>query len=453
MKIESFSQAVRFLLDHVPTERGFRFPGELGLKRTLYFLKLLGNPEKKLKVIHIAGTSGKGSTAYLVSLLLSSLGFKTGLTLSPHLMEIRERVQINNQNISKQKFVRYINQLIPSINHMINTRFGAPTYFEIVMALALYAFFKENVDYAVVETGLGGLYDASNAVTNFSKLVVLTRIGHDHTRLLGKTLGAIAFQKAGIIYPQNTVISIWQDHRALAVIEKTVENKMGDIFLIKNGISFKNVAITEKVTTFDFDFLDHRIPDIELGLMGAHQAENASLALAAVSCLSKRDKFLLDERKIRYSLAHAHFPGRFDIQKVNGKLVILDGAHNPQKMKSLTDTLEVLYPKKKFDFLIAFKRGKDYKGALNFVIPLAHTIFITSFFKEDQEFADFSEAPVQIKKTLKRLHFPRYKIVPDIQDALEMAIEQGSSHLVITGSLYLLGEIYPLLKKWKNPPL
>ncbi|HEX7542763.1 MAG TPA: bifunctional folylpolyglutamate synthase/dihydrofolate synthase, partial [Patescibacteria group bacterium] len=169
-KIKNFHQAEKYLNLHIP--KGFEqtFSGELGLKRAKYFLHLLGDPQEKLKIIHVAGTSGKGSTCYLISSLLAGQGFKVGLHQSPHLTDVAERFQINNQIISKEEFIFYLNKIIPTINIVGKTFHGLPTYFEILVGLAYLIFYEKKVDYAVMETGLGGWYDGTNIVSRSDKL-------------------------------------------------------------------------------------------------------------------------------------------------------------------------------------------------------------------------------------------------------------------------------------------
>ncbi len=169
MQIKTLSQFEAYLKTRIPTREAL-FVGDLGLQRAKYFMRLLGNPQNKLKVIHIAGTSGKGSTAYLTSQLLQSQGFRVGLSISPHIFDIRERIQINNQLPTEKLILGYFNQILPTIEKMEKCRYGTPTYFEILVGLAYYIFAKEKLDYAVIETGLGGRLDGTNTVTNKNKI-------------------------------------------------------------------------------------------------------------------------------------------------------------------------------------------------------------------------------------------------------------------------------------------
>ncbi|MFA6532470.1 MAG: Mur ligase family protein [Patescibacteria group bacterium] len=413
MKLRNFKQAEEFLALHIPKSSQTIFPGELGLERAKYFLKLLGNPQEKLKIIHVAGTSGKGSTCYLISSLLASQGFKVGLHQSPHLTDVTERFQINNQIISKKEFIFYLNKILPIIKKL-----DGLTYFEILVGLAYLIFYEKKVDYAVIETGLGGKYDGTNVVFRSDKLSVLTKIGLDHTNILGKTIEKIAFQKASIINEKSQVISIDQDLKAEKIIREVAEKKSAKLLFISRGLIYQTL-------------IKH------IGLIGDYQKENAALALATVNYLSQRDGFKLDKEKIIKVFETASFPGRFDIKKINKKKVIFDGAHNPQKMKAFIDSLIKKFPNKKFNFLIAFKKGKDYQDMLRIIIPWADSVVLTSFSTKDQDMINESVDPAEIKLNAK--------IIPDLKKAWKYILDKKEP-IVVTGSLYLIGEIFKLIK-------
>lgn len=446
MKIKTFSQAKDFLYQQIPKEAKKKFPGQLGLKRTKYLLSLLGNPQNKLKVIHLAGTSGKGSTAYLISLILKNLGFKTGLHLSPHLIDIRERFQINNQLVPENQFCRFLNDIIPAVNQVKKTDYGSPTYFEILVALSFFIFWRKKVDYAVMETGLGGQYDATNCLREKNKLVVLTKIGIDHSRILGRTLDKIAFQKAKVIQRNNLVLSLWQKPIVRKVFEKITQEQKARLFYIKQKKNIKNIKTSLYKTSFDFCFQDLKLAKIDLKLVGLHQAENCALALAAVWLLSKRDRFKADKAAIRKALLKADFLGRMTILKTPEKIIIIDGAHNPQKMSALIKSLKRLYPKTKIGFLVAFLPRKDYLNMLKHITPKASKIFITGFGTR-QDSTPFSENPYMIGRTLKNLNFNNYTVVNDLNEAFCQGLKTKTNPLVITGSLYLVGRV---LKQFKN---
>jgi dihydrofolate synthase/folylpolyglutamate synthase len=316
----TIKQAENYLFSFLPKEVQYKFPGDFGLKRTKYLLSLLDSPQEKIKVVHIAGTSGKGSTAFYLSKLLHSHGKKVGLHLSPHLVDIRERFQINNNLISEQTFCEYLNELQPALQKIEHSSFGKPTYFEVTVALAYYTFWKEQVDYAVIETGLGGLYDGTNVVDNPSKVAVITRIGHDHMEVLGKTLAKIAFQKAGIIHPGNAVITIKQHKNALSVIQKRAK------------------AMQSKL------IIAHHLSGVQLQTTALYQLENASLSFATLAFLSKRDGFAISKENVRTVLEKSQFSGRMETITYKKRKVVLDGAHNPQKMSAFLKSLKKQFP-------------------------------------------------------------------------------------------------------------
>jgi dihydrofolate synthase/folylpolyglutamate synthase len=420
--------------------------GALQLDRIGHFLELLDNPQEKIKMIHVAGTSGKGSTAYLTSLLLHACNFKVGFYQSPPLLDLREMFQINNQPISEEKFTSYFIDLLHSIEKAKSGQHGALSSFEILTSLAFYIFWKEGVHYAVVETGLGGLYDATNTVRNKDKLVILTKIGLDHTDILGSSITSIATHKAGIIQKGNSVVSIWQDKQARTVIDETVKSHQAKLFYLKKLEHYTIRTIDIEKTVIDFRFLDTYIGDIHLGLVGKYQAENCSLALATLFLLSKRDHFAPQQGIIQQALQNAHFPGRLEIMKVPGKMVILDGAHNPQKMASLIKNLKALLPAQNFDFVVAFKKGKDYVEMLQSIASLANKITITSFHTMNMALVQDAEEPLEIGRALTELGFINFEIDSNPKEALKNALASSKNPLVITGSFYLIGSIYSFLE-------
>ncbi len=471
MVINNFKQAEAYLALHIPKNSQTTFPGELGLKRAKYFLNLLGRPQEKLKIIHVAGTSGKGSTCYLISSLLSSQGFKVGFHQSPHLTDVTERFQIktstsfssSNQNISKEEFISYLNKIIPIINQVDKTTYGSLTYFEILVGLAYLFFYEKKVDYVVIETGLGGRYDATNTVSRSDKLSVITKIGLDHVAILGKTIEAISLQKALIINKNSQAISTYQDPRAKKVIREVAKKKQAKVIFV-SPLSFRPSERSERVEeSYSKDPSTSLGMTYKLGLIGDYQKENADLAIAIINFLSKRDGFVISQEKIKKVFETAKFAGRFDIKKIllaqasKNKMVIFDGAHNPQKMEAFISSLIKQFPNKKFNFLLAFKKGKDYQNMLKIIILKAAVgkIILTGFFTENQDMRNASEEPREIGRELNRLNQSsqlnqdsdrvNYEIIPSLKKAWK-TILSNKDPIVVTGSLYLVGEIYRILK-------
>jgi len=443
--LTSLGDVEKFLFDQIPSfER--KFPGKLGLERTRYLMRLLGDPQERLKMIHIAGTSGKGSTAYFTSLLLRSLGFKVGLTLSPHLIDFRERFQINGGFLSEKKMVSYFNEFLPVFRQMETSKFGLPTYFEIVQAVAFLIFYKEKVDYAIVEVGMGGTFDATNVVERSDKVCLLTKIGLDHTKTLGGTTTEIARQKAGIIHKGNTVFTVNQRRRVASVFEIFCKRNEAKLIRVRRLFEYKNVRVEEGGIYFDFSFGGLTIKNLFVSTLGFYQVQNLSLALVAVVYLSKRDGFSLTVEKIRVGTAKVYFPGRFDVKNIKGVSLIIDGAHNPQKMRAFLDSLAKVFPDKKYNFVIAFKRGKDYKKMLSQIQPFAVRVYTTSFFVQSDMKENLSMDEGLIAESLKNMGFGNIVLEHNPAKCLKLALkETGELPLVITGSLYLAGEIYKAL--------
>lgn len=449
MEFSSYTEAVKFIDSTIPTSRTDKFPGELGLARAKEFSKLIGSPEDKLRVIHVAGTSGKGSTAYFISTLLTSLGLKVGLSLSPFLIDFRERFQIDNQLIPKEKFLQYFNEILPAWEESKKNKYGQPSYFELLTALTFYIYHREGVDFAVMETGLGGLYDATNIAAAENKICVITKLDLDHTQILGSTVAEIAVQKAGIIHEHNEVITIEQQPSAQIVLEATAQKFSANLTVVRPS-DFTFVKLTPAGTELDYHKDGLHLPKLLSGVRGIHQAENASIALAVVQNIVHRQEELglkkslkLDEEAIRVSLNQARFRGRFETTQINsGSEVILDGAHNPHKMEAFLKSLQLQYPGKKFEFLLAFKDGKDHEQMLEQIAPLASKIYLTEFDLINQDLRRFSVSPAVLEAYLHSHGFQTTEIATKEEAIARIIKTNRPLPLVITGSLYLLGHIY-----------
>jgi dihydrofolate synthase/folylpolyglutamate synthase len=433
-----------YLQQYIPSTTITRFPGEEGIVRTKEFLALLNSPQNKIRCIHVAGTSGKGSTSYMISTFLHTLGFTVGLHLSPHLLDIRERALINNTLLSEKKYISYFKEIVPFIEKMKDSRYGTITYFEILVGFAYYIFAREKVDYMVMEVGLGGKYDGTNVIDRTDKLAVITKIGLDHTNVLGGTHAKIAYQKAMICMEKGDMISIYQSPSAEKEIKNIAREKKTHLFVVKKN-TIRHIFLKDEKTQFTFFHNGKEYRDISLGLYGLHQAENAALALAAIMHLGKRDHFAVDIHKIREQAAVLRFKGRMDIIKQNSMKIICDGAHNEQKMSAFLKTVTRMEHNKKYTFVIAFKKGKDYKKMLRQIVPVAQKIIITTIFSEHQDLFHFSTDPHLIQTELATLGFTNSRIIENIKKVGEF-IQTSKTDIIVTGSLYLLGDLYTLLK-------
>jgi len=402
----------------------------------------LGDPQNKIKVIHIAGTSGKGSTSQIIYQILNTLGFKTGLTVSPHLIDFRERIQISGKLIPVDILAKHLSDIEPILESMRESELGRPTYFEVMIMLAYYIFWKEKVDYAVIETGMGGRFDATNVATEEDKIAVLTKIGLDHTEFLGNTLEKIAGEKVEIIHPNNLVISINQGKEVSKVILSKVASSCSKYIELNPKSSINFNSNIESFSTFDIKYSSLNITKIKTPLLGNFQAENIILAVATVFELSKRASFVLDEKIMRRAFSNLLIPGRFEILKKQDKTMMIDGAHNPQKMEAFVSGLKEIYPNQKFDFLVAFKKGKDYEKMLSILLPVAKKIFITKFVSDEPRIIK-AEPIEEIADNVRILNSEVEIIkVDDPFIALEHAGESQNPILIVTGSLYLIAQLY-----------
>ena len=446
MKIHSYQEALEYLERHMPQALATQFPGEIGFDRTKYIMEQLGNPQDTIPVIHVAGTSGKGSICTLASHILVSQGLRVGMTLSPHILDVRERVQINNSLISKEDFCKYLNMVVPVIDAVPVEKYGMPTFFETIIALAWMAFVDMKMDYVVLETGLGGLLDGTNTVKNPSKVALLSHIGYDHVHILGETLPEIAYQKAHIMQKGNRAFAINQDDQVKQVFSTIAEEKGANLSFIKEGTDYILVKEDEHENIFHFSFDEVRWENIRLGLHGAYQVQNTALALAAFVYIAKRDGLSIKEDKLRSALEKISFSGRFHIIENGTSHIVLDGAHNVQKMEAFLSSLKHMYPTSSSTFLVAFKKGKDTRGMLKQIITLADSIIVTGFINTTNDMVHSSEDPQDLGVIIKELGFTNVTVIPDVKQALDSLLQSKTDIQVVTGSLYFLGDVYPLLQ-------
>ncbi|MDI3309817.1 MAG: Mur ligase family protein [Thermoanaerobacterium sp.] len=256
-----------------------KFGIKLGLENIRCLLERMGNPQKNLKFIHVAGTNGKGSTCAFINSILIDAGFKVGLYTSPYLEEFEERMRINNKNIPKNKLADYVEYIKDVVDKMLDDGYHHPTEFELITAIAFKYFYDENVDFVVLEVGLGGRFDATNVIDN-SLVSVISTIDYDHMDKLGDTLAKIAYEKAGIIKENGTVVSFYQKDEALQVIERVASLKDASLSVL----NISDIEIVESNSDYQiFNYKNYK--NLKIRIIGKHQIYNASLALMAVEKL------------------------------------------------------------------------------------------------------------------------------------------------------------------------
>lgn len=459
MEIRNYKSALNYLERFISNINFKRIEDNVSydpLDRMRTLLGLLGNPEEKFKSVLVTGTAGKGSTAYLISHILKTAGYKVGLTISPHLQKANERLQINGKEISDSGFASLASLLAGKIEQMSKMKVGAPSYFEILIALAFLYFAQEKVDIAVVEVGIEGKYDATN-VSN-PLMVILTNISLDHTQILGDTVEKIAKEAVGVI-------------KGLRIKDKGLINNSSLItnhFFVVTGVRQKSVIkiveercreVGAELLRLGKDFDKSVLKNYKLSLLGDYQKENASLAVRAIRQLADFG-FRVSEENIRQALKTAFFPGRFEIlrsvlrraslaqDKISSTL-ILDGAHNPAKMQAFISSLQKLFPLKRKIFVIAFKKDKNIKEMLKSILPVADVVIATRFSMATDVSKNASADASMIKDKLLRMNYKEIVVEENSKKALDKAFEMNrklkNNIVVVTGSLYLVGEIRNML--------
>jgi len=402
-------------------------------------MKLLGDPEVGLKAIHVAGTNGKGSVCAMSSSILRAAGLEVGLYISPHLMDVRERITVDGVEISEQSLA----DLTIGTRGVLEEG-GSPatelSFFEFVTALGFLYFKQERVDAAVLETGFGGRLDATNVIP--SSVAVITQIGLDHTEYLGKTLGAIAGEKAGIIKKGSGVVSSAGEKEATDVVRKRAHDL--ECSLIEQGRDFRatNVKASLEGTTFDYEGT-RQLDAVRTNLLGRHQAENAATAIAACDVFAHMHGLEIEDGSVIEGLAGVDWPGRMEI--VSRKpLIILECAHNPPAVsRSLSSLLDLgAMPD---TVIFASSRDKDYRKNMSILFPKAKRLILTRYGSqrsiEPEKLAELPE--VKDKATF---------LADDVSEAIEIAkdITPEDETVLLIGSVFLVGDALSWLRCGKK---
>jgi len=416
LKIANFSQANQALQKYVTDNSG---QVKYTLENMTKFMNFLGNPQNRLKIVHVAGTSGKTSTCYYVASLLSQEGYKTGLTVSPHIDQINERVQVNLVPIPEAKYCFLLAEFL----ELVESSEIKLSHFEVMVAFAYWVFDKEKVDYAVVEVGLGGLLDGTNVVNRDDKICVITDIGLDHTEILGSTLGEIAYQKAGIIHENNTVF---------------MNSQSDDVVDVVRGVCNEQKAVLNINTKSEMDFVD--LPNF--------QKRNLSLAVACVNFVLEKDaRSMLSDENIS-DASQVYIPGRMEIVNYKDKTLILDGSHSSQKVSALVSDIQKKFPGKKISLLASFGQNKESSvtESVKILKELGDSIITTCYSGGQDEKRKPIDATI-LAQYANDSGFNNVIVEKDPAKALEILISNDSDIYLVTGSLYLLNDLHSVVTK------
>ena len=411
------------VVDTIQNKR--RFGNLTGFEISKIVLEKLGNPEKDLEFIHIAGTNGKGSVSAFLSKILEAAGLKTGMFTSPHLVDFRERIRVNGEMISKEDTKRLGEMLL-------NKDFDVhPTMFDYCLALALLYFKEQQCDVVVLETGLGGKYDSTNAI-GVPKVSVITKIGYDHMAILGNTLPEIAAEKAGIIKKGTHLVCESQDAEIEEILKEAAE-KAGAASV--KLIDWNDILIEEPTVSGKQRFSAYGYEHLIMKMLGLHQYENATAALLAAKSYLSQINFSEEVIKeaIYTGIAQTMWKGRMEVLS-REPFFLIDGAHNAHGVMALYKSLVLLYPGEKFHFIMGVMADKDYEDMIEVLLPLA---------------IDFTTVTVGYSRSLEATKLAeciaakgvKAESRESLEEALADLTKERKEKTIAFGSLYFIGEI------------
>lgn len=421
-----------------------KFGSRLGLENVSRLLDILGNPHRELRIIHVAGTNGKGSTCSFINSMLIYQGYNVGLYTSPYLEEFNERIKINNVNISDEDLAQSVSRVSDAIDQMTEEGCDHPTEFEIITACAFLYFRDRDVDFAVIEVGLGGRLDATNVCIPL--ISAITSISMDHTEYLGDTLARIAFEKGGIIKDKRPVVLYQQSDEVESVISSICSDRDSELFITEND---KIEYISEEMSSqsVNLEVMGHFYSGVEISLPGRHQARNLAVALSVLRLLEISSEISqVDTEALYRSIRETKWPGRMEVIKTE-PLTIIDGAHNPDGAAILSESVDRYLVEKKINLVFGMLRDKDILSVAKLLAVRADRIIITE--PESPRAASSAEVHGIILEALRGEDIPDITEIPDIEEAVRQAQSMaGDGEAVIyAGSLYMIGRVRSLLRK------
>ncbi|MGE8000450.1 bifunctional folylpolyglutamate synthase/dihydrofolate synthase [Lysinibacillus sp. NPDC093190] len=390
-------------------------------------LALLNNPQDRLRAIHLAGSNGKGSTVNALREMLQHAGYKVGAFTSPHLERVNERMTINGIQISDEQFLHYMNKIAEIIETHYEGDF--PSFFEVVTLIMFQHFADQEVDIALIETGLGGRLDATNVITPL--ISIITTISLEHTAFLGDTLAKVAFEKAGIIKENIPVVVGVKSEDVLTVIEEIANERHASCLVLGKDFTVEIIEQGTNIQHFNYRKANVEMVAVPLKMAGPHQINNASLAITAILKLRDNGAVDISDESIRQALAKAQWAGRFDQLPGN---IILDGAHNSEGTAALIQTLKTVYPNRNYRFIYAVLSDKDHAKSIALMDSIATSIAFTQIELPNAMPADQLAA---LSTNTNKMYNANWREM--VQTMLHQRNHEDV--IVITGSLYFIAEI------------
>lgn len=397
-------------------------------------LERLNHPERTFASIHIAGTNGKGSVAAMLESVFRAAGFRTGLYTSPHLVRFNERIQVNGIPITDEQLVALFDVIEPLDREAVRSLNRAATFFELTTVMAFEEFRRQQVQLAIVETGMGGRLDATNVVS--PEISVITQIGLEHCEFLGHAIEQIAAEKAGIIKPYRPVICGVVDERAETVIRKIAAERRAPFIRAEDNVTVRRVGQNLRSQRIKISTSAAEYPPVEVPLLGRYQLENVITVVATIEYLAQTSKWVADETAVLRGLASVRWPARCQIFE-DRPLVVLDVAHNPAAAAALADTLRELAPMKRWALVMGLLADKDAAGFLRAFSSLVDSVWVVPL---DTPRAASTEALAVAARQAGFSVTARADVGKACQEAREWAQAHGGA-VCIAGSLYLAGEV------------
>jgi len=386
----------------------------MGLNHTSWLLKFLNNPQDNFKTIHVAGTNGKGSTAAMINSILIANNYKVGLYTSPHLINFNERIRVNGLTITDEEIMSFMKHVEPAINEIKST------FFEVTTAMAFHHFNNNDVDIAVIETGLGGRLDSTNVVN--PSLTVMTPISLDHREILGETIEKIAKEKAGIIKRGVPLITVNQVNNVSKILEKKVREKESVMHICPNP---ESVKLSSGGTTFEVNG-----NNFNTSLIGKYQAQNAALAIATIKLFNSNISYETIDKGLR----NVYWPGR--LQLVSDK-IYYDVAHNENGVKSVLNNLNIMFPTSKLYGLLCLKGDKEIDCIAESIKSQFEMLFVST--SKDGLLMDPEKLSEELHN-LKVINFPLNDISSSISKIKK--VRKPDDVILIFGSHYIANEIF-----------
>jgi len=439
----NYKQAIEYLASFQNLEKGipYSYKKTHSLKRVFTLCNVLGRPQENFKSVLVGGTNAKGSICSMLTSVLSSAGYKTGLYTSPHLTDIRERIRINGKCITKNEFASLASRIKEAIS-LTGQRYASLhkklTFFEILTALSFLYFSEKQADIAIIEVGLGGRLDATNIV--YPLVSVIGPVAYDHMNFLGNTLDKIAMEKSGIVKENSFTVTAQQMKPVLEVIKKTARAEDNKLFVVGEDVKYSLSEVSLSGTLFNYLGIYENYKDLKLALIGEHQAHNGATSLAVLEILKHNFYFRIDESAVRSGFKKVRWPGRFDILK-RSPIVIADGAHNKDAAEKLKKTLRWILGKAELDFIIlGCSADKDIKGIGAVLCPMAKNVIFTKSYSSR---AADPDALAGLLSGFCKKSFIRKDPGAALSFALKSTPKNGA--ILITGSLFLVGEAIKIL--------